>query len=157
MRTPRLYTFLILVAFFTLYELASRYQLGDLKMWIFFVPPSRIFTMLFHMLLDGTLPEHFFYSLLRVLVGLLVGILLGAPLGMMIGWFRSMDLAFGPIVDLLRTFPKPALFPLLILLFGIGEVSKVILISIGIFFTDLVWNATAIPARSATKRNFLAI
>lgn len=134
LRSYKIYTFLVLLVFFGLYELASRSRLGDLRVWIFFVPPSRIFATFFDLLLDGSLFNHLFHSLFRVLTGLTVGVVLGAPLGLLIGWYRSLDLAVGPIVDFVRVFPKPALFPLLIILSGIGELSKIILISFGIFF-----------------------
>lgn len=130
----KIYTLLTLLIFLGTYEFASRTHLGGLRLWIFFVPPSRILAAFFDLLIDGRLLEHAFYSLMRVWAGLAIGVALGAPLGLLIGWSRSLDLAIGPTVDLVRTFPKPALFPLLILISGIGEMSKIILISFGIFF-----------------------
>jgi len=133
-KSYKLTTLCILFIFAGVYEFASRTHLGGLRLWIFFVPPSRILATFFSLLLDGTLLEHAVYSMMRVGAGLAIGVLLGTPLGLLIGWSRSLDLVIGPIVDLVRTFPKPALFPLLIVISGIGEVSKVILISFGIFF-----------------------
>lgn len=130
----KIYTLLILLIFLGTYEFASRANLGGLRLWIFFVPPSRIAAAFFYLLINGTLLQHVLYSLMRVWAGLALGVLLGAPLGLLIGWSRPLDLAIGPIVDLVRTFPKPALFPLLILISGIGELSKIILVGFGIFF-----------------------
>lgn len=77
-----------------------------------------------------TLAEHLGFSLFRVIVGFFFGALIGIPLGYAMGlndWFRGW---FDPIVELMRPVPPLALIPLIIIWFGIGEVGKVILLTL---------------------------
>ena len=75
-----------------------------------------------------TLWQHTGISLQRVLLGFLFGALLGIPIGYAMGltnWSRGW---FDPIVEFMRPVPPLALIPLMIIWFGIGELSKVILL-----------------------------
>ncbi len=92
-----------------------------------------------------TLLEHTWASLQRVLLGFLFGALLGIPLGYAMGltnWARGW---FDPIVEFMRPVPPLALIPLMIIWFGIGEQSKVILL-----FLAALWIMT-IAARSGVS------
>ena len=92
-----------------------------------------------------TLWQHTWASLRRVLYGFLLGALLGIPLGYAMGltnWSRGW---FDPIVEFMRPVPPLALIPLMIIWFGIGEQSKVILL-----FLAALW-IMAIAARSGVS------
>ena len=92
-----------------------------------------------------TLLEHTWASLSRVLYGFLFGALMGIPLGYAMGltnWARGW---FDPIVEFMRPVPPLALIPLMIIWFGIGETSKVILL-----FLAALW-IMAIAARSGVS------
>lgn len=91
------------------------------------------------------LHEHLGISLFRVFAGFFFGSLLGIPLGYAMGlsdWFRGW---FDPIVEFMRPVPPLALIPLVIIWFGIGEVSKIILL-----FLAALW-IMAIAARSGVS------
>ncbi|MEM6408741.1 MAG: ABC transporter permease subunit [Pseudomonadota bacterium] len=92
-----------------------------------------------------TLWEHTWYSLQRVLLGFLIGSLIGIPIGYAMGltnWSRGW---YDPIVEFMRPVPPLALIPLMIIWFGIGEVSKVILL-----FLAALW-IMIIAARSGVS------
>jgi len=92
-----------------------------------------------------TLWQHTWISLQRVLLGFFFGALLGIPLGYAMGltnWARGW---FDPIVEFMRPVPPLALIPLMIIWFGIGEQSKVILL-----FLAALW-IMAIAARSGVS------
>lgn len=92
-----------------------------------------------------TLLEHTLASLQRVLLGFLFGALLGIPLGYAMGltnWARGW---FDPIVEFMRPVPPLALIPLMIIWFGIGERSKIILL-----FLAALWIMT-IAARAGVS------
>ncbi len=92
-----------------------------------------------------TLLEHTWASLQRVLLGFLFGALIGIPLGYAMGltnWARGW---FDPIVEFMRPVPPLALIPLMIIWFGIGEQSKIILL-----FLAALWIMT-IAARSGVS------
>jgi len=92
-----------------------------------------------------TLLEHTWASLKRVLLGFFYGALAGIPLGYAMGltnWARGW---FDPIVEFMRPVPPLALIPLMIIWFGIGEQSKIILL-----FLAALW-IMAIAARSGVS------
>ncbi len=92
-----------------------------------------------------TLVQHTWASLQRVLLGFFFGALIGIPLGYAMGltnWARGW---FDPIVEFMRPVPPLALIPLMIIWFGIGEQSKVILL-----FLAALW-IMAIAARSGVS------
>lgn len=72
------------------------------------------------------------------LIGFLVGSAIAVPLGLAIGLFVSLERSLYYVVVLLNTLPKVALAPLLVVYFGYGLTSKVILIAIGAFVPVLV-------------------
>lgn len=114
-----------LMLFFILWEAAPR--LG----WVratYLAPPSRVFRALWLLALRGELARHAFISLQRVLLGLLVSVVVGVILGLFIGYFRRVDRILDLLFQAFRQMSAFALFPVFILLFGLGELSKTIII-----------------------------
>ncbi|MGE2714506.1 ABC transporter permease [Mycolicibacterium litorale] len=70
----------------------------------------------------------------RVLVGFGFGAAIGLALGAVVGLSRLGSILLAPTLGGVRAVPSLAWVPLLILWFGIGEESKIILIAIGAFF-----------------------
>ncbi len=87
---------------------------------------------------DGSLQRHMYASFMRVLVSFTVGILLAVVFGFLIGWFRTVRLLLDPVINFFRSLPPIALIPLMIIFFGIGETSKIIVLSYAAFFPALV-------------------
>ncbi len=73
-------------------------------------------------------------SFLRVTAGFLFSAAIALPLGVIIGAFRVGEAVLQPIMEFVRYIPVPALIPVLMVLFGIDEFSKIMLIFIGTFF-----------------------
>ncbi|MBR6905825.1 MAG: ABC transporter permease [Selenomonadaceae bacterium] len=81
---------------------------------------------------------HGAYSLWRIAAGLCLAILIGFPLGMIMGYFPKADRYLAPIVYLTYPIPKIALLPILMLLAGLGELSKILMIFLIIVFQVVV-------------------
>ena len=81
---------------------------------------------------------HFLASLWRVAASTLLAIALAAPAGLVLGQSRRLDAIFAPTIYLLYPIPKVVLVPVLLLLFGIGDFSKIAIIFIILFFQILV-------------------
>jgi NitT/TauT family transport system permease protein len=73
-------------------------------------------------------------SLFRVTAGFLLAAAMGVPLGLWMGSFEVVEAVVQPIVEFVRYVPVPALIPILMVLFGIDELSKIALIWVGTFF-----------------------
>ena len=81
---------------------------------------------------------HFFVSAYRVSAGIALGWLLAFPVGVAMGYGRRIDRIFAPLVFITYPVPKIVLLPLVLLIFGIGDLSKVVLITSILFFQVLV-------------------
>lgn len=92
---------------------------------------ARAFTGL---LVTGELTHHLGVSMGRAGIGFLIGGVLGLLFGVLTGLFRSVEYVLDPSVQVLRLVPHLAIAPLIILWFGFGEMSKVVIILIGSFF-----------------------
>ncbi len=121
--------------FILFWEIAVR--LGYLES-LFFPPPTLVFKTLFELLKNGELQPHVYISLKRIFFGFLMGSVPGLILGLSMGWSRRLRIFFDPLISATYPIPKIALLPLIMLIFGIGEMSKIILIAIGCFFLVLI-------------------
>ncbi|QBO35260.1 ABC transporter permease [Periweissella cryptocerci] len=77
--------------------------------------------------------KHVGVSLLRVISGLVISLILGFGLGVWMGRNKWANRLFDPIIYLTYPIPKLALLPILMVLFGLGESSKILLIILIIF------------------------
>ena len=87
---------------------------------------------------SGQLLQDIGISLLRVLQGFAWGSLLGVLMGILMGISLPANRFFSGVFSAIRQIPMLAWIPLIILWFGIGEESKVIIIALGAFFPVLV-------------------
>lgn len=78
-----------------------------------------------------TLFGHIGVSLARIGVALGLAILVGVPFGVLIGWSRMMRSTLGALFECIRPIPVLAWIPLMVMWFGIGEMSKIIMIFMG--------------------------
>ncbi|TAG09705.1 MAG: ABC transporter permease [Verrucomicrobia bacterium] len=73
-------------------------------------------------------------SFRRVCIAFLLAALVGVPLGLFIGAYHWFESILQPVTEFIRYVPVPALVPLLIVVFGIDEAPKLMLIFIGTVF-----------------------
>src|SRR5271154_4672966 len=105
--------------------------------------PWGVVTGIGDLLQHGLLLKYVVASLFRVTWGFLLGVVLAVPLGLIIGWNRRLEMAFNPLVQILRPISPLAWIPIAILWFGVGDLSAIFLIFLGCFFPLLI---TAINA-----------
>jgi len=105
---------------------------------IFLPSPTRIFTFLFESLLEGDLLPAIGATLGRMGTGFALGVVPALLLGWGMGRLARLSMFFDPIIAALHPVPKIAIFPLLMLVFGIGEASKVVVIGITTFFPVVI-------------------
>lgn len=129
---------LILLA---LWEVGARSGFVDAR---FFPAPTTIGVALVEMAVGGELWEHIGVSLVRILIGFLLGAIPGIALGLVMGFVPIVRAAFRPLVDALLPIPKIAILPLLLMIFGLGETTKYLVIAIGVFFPVLINTMTGV-------------
>ena len=101
---------------------------------LFLPAPTAIINALLQMIADGEIGVSLAASLYRILAGFFIGSLVGLAVGLVTGTSALMDKIGTPIVNAIYPIPKIALLPLFILWLGIGELSKVTIIALGVFF-----------------------
>ena len=83
--------------------------------------------------MDATLWQHLAASLTRIVIALLAAMLIGVPTGILMGLSKTARGILDPLIQLYRPVPPLAYLPLMVIWFGIGETSKILLIYLAIF------------------------
>jgi ABC-type nitrate/sulfonate/bicarbonate transport system permease component len=105
---------------------------------LFFPAPSLVAVTLVRLIRNGSLAMHARATLSRMGLGLVLGGLPGLLVGLAMGWWRSLRDALDPLVAAVHPLPKIAVLPLIMIIFGIGEFSKIVAIAVGTFFPMLI-------------------
>ncbi|MGO1560329.1 Alkanesulfonates transport system permease protein [Actinomycetales bacterium JB111] len=117
--------------------LLALWEWGSRAGWIdarLFSQPTEIAARTWEMLRSGELGEHISITIYRFGTGYLIGGLLGVVVGMILGISRATNAAFGPLFSALYALPKIAILPLLFLIFGLNDTSRIIAVAITVFF-----------------------
>lgn len=125
------------ISFFALWQIASTSGWLDER---FFPAPTTVWSTAIELVRTGELQESLAISTRRALIGLAFGVVSGCAMGILLGLSPLWRAALEPFLSACYTVPKLALLPLLLLIFGIGEAPKIVLIAITVFF--FVWIAT---------------
>ncbi len=117
---------LSIVLFLVIWELAPR--AGGL-LETFIAPPSLVLKTLVEFYKSGELAGHTAVSFFRAGAGFVVAALISIPMGFLLGGgYRPFERVVNPVLGFLGQVNPFSLFPLFIIFFGIGEVSKVAMI-----------------------------
>ena len=105
---------------------------------LFLPPPGQVLAKLITIagpqgFMDATLWQHLGASLARILVALLAAVIIGIPVGIAMGLSPTVRGILDPLIELYRPVPPLAYLPLMVIWFGIGETSKILLIYLAIF------------------------
>ena len=123
------------VLLLVLWELLVRVHLLDAR---FFPAPTSIVGTFKTLIVSKELLIDLKDTLGRVAVGLLMGGVPGLVLGAFMGLARPVRAFFKPMVAALFPIPKIAILPLIMLIFGLGEMSKYVSVAIGVVFLVLI-------------------
>jgi NitT/TauT family transport system permease protein len=100
-------------------------------------PPFVVFRILL-LELGDELSLHLLVSLYRVICSIVLAILLAGPSGLLLGQYPRLNQIFAPIIYLLYPIPKVVLVPVILLLLGVGDLPKIAIITLILFFQILV-------------------
>jgi ABC-type nitrate/sulfonate/bicarbonate transport system permease component len=100
----------------------------------YFPAPLRIFGSGEDLVRSGELPVDIMVTLYRLACGFLLGAAPGILLGMIMGLNRTVRIVVDPLIAALYPIPKVAILPLFMLVFGIGDGSKIAVVAFTVFF-----------------------
>lgn len=123
--------------------------LGVLALWqlawslgwispLFFSGPSAIAKRFAELVAEGELQRNLAYSGGNFLIGFGLAIAVAVPCGIALGWYRRLSLLCDPLISALYATPRIALFPLIIIWFGIGSGSKIFIVFLAAMLPILV-------------------
>jgi taurine transport system permease protein len=125
---------------------------------VFLPPPGRVAQSFVNLVangyVDSTLGQHAATSLWRVLTALFFAILFAVPAGLLIATSPIGRGVLDPLIEFLRPLPPLAYLPLIIIWFGIGEPSKVLVIALSMIAPVAI--STAAGVRSASQNQINA-
>jgi NitT/TauT family transport system permease protein len=111
--------------------------MGDLRPFIL-PTPDLVWTRFLRTLQDGSLPRHFLITLGEVLAGLVIGGVLATALGYVLAKSRPLERFLSPYIVASQSVPIVAIAPLLVIWFGPGLTSKVLICALIVFFPILI-------------------
>lgn len=117
------------------WEILARVNAIDTRL---FSSPSLIVKAFVPLLLSGELLYNTAVSVQRVILGFAVGAVPGIVLGVSMGLSPFVRSAVEPMIAATYPIPKLAIMPLILLVFGLGETSKVFTIAIGVFYLVVI-------------------
>ncbi len=123
--------------------------LGALLLWefsiyanwmsaLFFPPPTVILETTVDLTLNGDLLVDLGMTLQRFCIGLSIGGGSGLLLGFLMGWFTPFRRLCDPFISAAHPLPKISILPIIMIIFGIGEASKIVIVAIAAFFPMLI-------------------
>lgn len=105
----------------------------------YFIPPLHtVLQAWWELIQSGELARHLKASLVRSGVGFFLAVVLAIPIGAAIAWYRPVREFFQPVLEVYRNTAALALLPVFTLLLGIGETSKIAIITYACFFPILL-------------------
>lgn len=121
-----------------------------------FLPtPLASFAAFITLLKSGAMQAAFFISAMRIVVSCTLAFVTAVPIGIVMARVPAVDRLLSPMVAVLYPLPKVVFLPILVVLFGLGNMPKILLISLIIFFQILVVVRDAV--RNIPQEQFLAM
>jgi len=102
------------------------------------VPSPHDTIISFIKLFPMTLSKHILVSLFRIFISISIALIVGVTIGLITGMNNKIDKLITPIIYILYPVPKIAFLPVFMILLGIGDLSKIVLIIVIIIFPIMV-------------------
>ncbi len=128
-------TLLAPLVLLSVWEVLARSGAIDARFW---PPPSSLWTTAVDLTVDGSLLTNVRVSLVRILIGFALGAVPAVLLGLLMGLSWPVRVAVMPIAAAIYAVPKIAIVPLILLIFGVGEAGKYVIVALSIFFLVLL-------------------
>lgn len=133
----------------TLFVLLAIWEAVTVAGWIpaYLVPrPSLVAQALWNVYSSGTILPHLFTTATEMLIGFVIGSIVALVVAALVAEYRTIEQCVYPFIVALQSMPKVALAPLLIVWFGFGIASKIVLVALICFFPIFVNTLTGLQA-----------
>lgn len=124
---------------------------------LFFPAPSEVLNALVRSARQGDLFIHVRATLQRVALGVFAGGSIGLLFGLVLGWSPRLRAYVDPFIATFHPIPKITVLPLIMMVFGVGESSKVVVVAIGVFFPMLLTAMAGVRQIQATYFDVAAV
>ncbi|WP_213455585.1 ABC transporter permease [Rhizomonospora bruguierae] len=133
------------IFFLAIWEVLSRVGVLDRE---YIPPPSEVFRGMGAGIKDGSLTEavahNGWISIQRLVPGFALGLVVGLVAGIAMGILDLVRFGLRPIISATFPIPKIAIFPILIIIFGIGDTSKIVVVALAVFYMVCINTASGI-------------
>ena len=102
------------------------------------LPPPSLVLVVFIREIGGELGGHFLASFWRVIASTTLALAAAVPAGLILGQSETLNRYFSPLIYLLFPIPKVVFVPIILLFLGVGDLSKIFIIFLILFFQILV-------------------
>jgi ABC-type nitrate/sulfonate/bicarbonate transport system permease component len=123
----------VVVGLLGVWEVVAR-----MKASVYVPPVSVVATTFVHEWFSSQFRDQALPSLYRMIAGYAIASILGVAVGVLIGAYRPLFRLLDPFLQFLRAIPPSAIIPVGILLIGIGDIMKIVVICFGAFWPILV-------------------
>lgn len=119
--------------------LLAVWQIGSILLGSTLLPgPWTVLLALIKQLVDFSFWDHIFTSFFRILAGVFFALITAVPCGLLLGSNERLDRWTAPLIYMSYPVPKIIFLPIILLLFGLGDGSKIMMIALIIFFQLLI-------------------
>ncbi len=120
---------------------------------IFWPPPSSLWGTFVSLVRNGGLLGDLRVTLFLILGGFVLGAVPGVVLGLIMGLFWPIRVLLMPIATAIYAVPKIAILPLVFIVFGLGESSKLAIVAVSIFFLVVLNTMAGVQAIDPSYRD----
>jgi len=146
-KLSRFYPLITFILFLVFWEYIAGKQMINTT---FFPAPTKIWASFVKLILNGDMLIGFLATFTRMMGGLIIGSFIGALMGLIMGRWKRLNDFFDPFIAATYPIPKIAIFPLLMVIFGFGEMSKLVAVILSAFFPMLVTSLAGVRQISPT-------
>jgi ABC-type nitrate/sulfonate/bicarbonate transport system permease component len=123
------------VGFLAIWEVGGRAGMVDRA---FFSRPTEIVAAGITEVQNPRFWRDFRVSVFEFWSGYLLAVVTAVPIGLAAGWFRRLQYVLDPWLNFFNSLPRVALLPVLVILFGLGVLSKIAVVYLGAFFSIVI-------------------
>ena len=105
---------------------------------LFLPSPLAVLKTFFIFIFSGDIIPDILFTLYRMSIGFFLSAIIGIPIGLLMGYSEKINDALEFLVDFFRSIPALALFPLFVLILGIGDSAKIGVVVFACFFVILI-------------------